>query len=540
MSPFTSFPRLCSLTFPLSELSLFALECINLEGQQGVGLGSPTLSASPTLSDRSLSSNFSALTMASESTVVSEHAPSAYEKTSYYNGITGDGNHPDLVYRSDFLTAPFTKPSGRHVQLPVKSLRGVHGTALNKVWDDVGPQVCDVVTARKIDWSSIGAACFFTHGPPGEENKGSLGPVVVRVGVSPGSTSPDTAHDVSHVILDLLRRNGVEDVVVEWHEAILQKLAGPPLMRHVGSTNATHYVRHGLSALLGVPLATQEREAEDAQGMLTLWFLENKDKDGYPSKKVYGVSNRHVLCRKYDTLYEPKGGAAKSYVCVCGMRRFQRILDDTKQAIADHGLLADLYAREIASLEAREEQDRDTAREIQRARTNLSNKKEDIEDLENFHAEVTRYWSDIKLHRNIGRVTYAPPITVDDGEGGTQFTSDWAVFEAAEAKVKASFEGNVVDLGALRFCFLVYLGLTNTPILQAPSSPRKSLGRCSIRSLVVRPRSSTRSIASSASRAASRSKSSPTLSSSTAKASAASWSAKTATRPTSLSDATPG
>ncbi|KLO09721.1 hypothetical protein SCHPADRAFT_916623 [Schizopora paradoxa] len=367
---------------------------------------------------------------------------------SYYNGIAGDGDHPELVYRSDFLTTPFAKPVGRFAHLPVKSVHGVFGTTLNKVWNEVDFQVRDLFMAREIDWSSIGPARFFTHGPPGEEEKGSLGPVVLWIAVKPGSTSPDTAHDVSQQILDLLRKYEVEGVVIEWREAVGHRLAGSPLMRHVGSTNATHYVRRGLTALLGVPLATEERESEDAQGTLTLWFCEIKDKNGRPSKKVYGVSNRHVLRDKYDTPYEPTGGAAKSFVRVCGMRRFQRILDDTKQAIADNGLLADLYVREIARLEAKEEQDRETRREIQRAQNDLSNKKEDIEDLEQLHADALKNWSDIKLHRNIGNVTFAPPITVDNGEGGTQYTSDWAVFEAAEAKVKDSFEGNIVDLGS--------------------------------------------------------------------------------------------
>ena len=37
-----------------------------------------------------------------------------------------------------------------------------------------------------------------------DEAKGSLGPVIIWVGVTPGFTSPDTAHDVSQEILALL------------------------------------------------------------------------------------------------------------------------------------------------------------------------------------------------------------------------------------------------------------------------------------------------------------------------------------------------
>ncbi|KAH9971687.1 hypothetical protein BGW80DRAFT_1136704, partial [Lactifluus volemus] len=153
-------------------------------------------------------------------TVVSGHGPDAYERASYYNGIAGDGDHPELVYRSDSLTTLFPKPVGRFSHIPVKSLRGVFGTPLNKVWDDtVRPQISRrILKAEKIQWPSIGLARFFTHGQPGEEDKGSLGPVVIWIGVPPGSTSPDTAHDISQQILTLLRKNDVEGVVVEWSE----------------------------------------------------------------------------------------------------------------------------------------------------------------------------------------------------------------------------------------------------------------------------------------------------------------------------------
>ncbi|KAI1794500.1 hypothetical protein LXA43DRAFT_107496 [Ganoderma leucocontextum] len=426
--------------------SLFALECINIQGHQYKDPRSPRLPSSPTLSDSSMTSNFSARTFASEATVVSEHGPDPYERASYYNGITGDSDHPELVYRSDSLTTPFPKPVGRFSHIPVKSLRGVFGTPLNQVWGAVLPQIRDIIKARKIQWSSIDPARFFTHGPPGEEEKGSLGPVVIWIGVLPGSTSPDTAYDVSQEILALLRKNGVEGVVVEWREAVPQRLAGLPLMGHADSTDATHYVRRFLTALLAVPLTTEDMEEDDSQGTLTLWFLENKDDDGNPSDKVYGVSNCHVLRKNTTVNYSHKGGAAKDHVRACGMRRFQRGLNEITKAVADHVFFANLYAQDIVRLQAREGQDPESAKKMGRIRRKLEEENEAIADLEHLHGEVTKYWSNIKLHRNIGHVQYAPAIKVD--EGRTQYTADWAVFLAAEAKVKDVFEGNVVDLGS--------------------------------------------------------------------------------------------
>jgi hypothetical protein len=63
---------------------------MNFRGHQRKDPGSP---GSPTLSDASaVSSNLSALTLASDATVVSQYTPDEYERTSYYNGITGDGS----------------------------------------------------------------------------------------------------------------------------------------------------------------------------------------------------------------------------------------------------------------------------------------------------------------------------------------------------------------------------------------------------------------------------------------------------------------
>ena len=332
----------------------------------------------------------------------------------------------------------------------MKSLRGVFGTALNKVWDVVGPQILDIVKARHIPWSSIDTARFFTHGPPGEEEKGTLGPVVVWIGVTPGLVSPDTAHDASQEILALLRKNGVEDVEVEWREAVLQRLAGSPLMEHVDTIDATHYFRRFLTALLAVPLATEGMQKEDSQGTITFWMHENVDEDGNPSDKVYGISNCHVLRKDTTVDYVLKRGAAKDHVHVCGMHRFQRGPDEITQAIADNVIEADFFARDIVALQKNGDQSAANAKNIERTQRLLDDKNEAIADLEKLHVEVTKYWSNIKLHRNIGHVECAPAIKVDQGR--TNYTADWGSFLAAKAKVQPGFVRNVVDLGALYLC----------------------------------------------------------------------------------------
>ena len=128
------------------------------------------------------------------------------------------------------------------------------------------------------------------------------------------------------------------------------------------------------------------------------------------------------------------------------MRRFQRGLDEIINAIADHGIRAEVLAREIVKLTEKKRYDTETIRAVREKRRLKADDKEAIAELEALHDEITKEWSNVKLRRNIGHLQYAAAITVDT-EGGTHYTSDWAAFLAAEEKVRDEFEGNVIDLG---------------------------------------------------------------------------------------------
>lgn len=357
----------------------------------------------------------------------------------YYNGITGNGDHPELVYRSNFSTSPFPEPRGRYHHVPIKSVHGVYQTSLNKVWGTVGPKIRDLIKQYKVHYSSIDPARFLTHEEGGTT---TLGPVTIWIGVHPASTSPNTAHEVSQAILALLAKHGVEDAVVEWREAIVSKLAGPALMRVVGSNNPTAHVRRIFTPALNVPIAT-----EDAQGSLTLFFHEGKDKNGKHSDKVLGVTNCHVLQTNTNDDYEFEGsGAPKRYIRVNGPCRFEKGLDEIRALAGDHGMNAEILTREIIKLEAKEDLDTEDKRELRKSREKLLEHQAAAVELEGFYDEVKNDWGNAGL-RNIGHVHYAKAISIDVA-GGTMYTEDWGTFEADEAKLRPEFEGSVVDLGA--------------------------------------------------------------------------------------------
>ncbi|KAI9447296.1 hypothetical protein F5148DRAFT_1301437 [Russula earlei] len=268
---------------------------------------------------------------------------SPFERASYYNGTT-----------------PFNKPTGRLANLPVESIHGVFDTPLNKdnVWIPLGLQIVQIIKARKVSVT-------------GRRREGEFGSIVIWVGVKPGTTSSETAHEVSLEILGLLKDKGIEGVVIEWTESVLQRLAGPPLLPAVTTFDATHHIHCFLTPLHGVSLAAEDMEREDAQGTLT-------------RTKVFGVTNYHVLRRDPTVDYEHRGGAPMSYVRICGATLQSKSADDNTEA-------------------------------IKKKQWYLDRATEGVNDLSAFHLNATTNWSHISLHRNIGYTQFAPAITVDEG-----------------------------------------------------------------------------------------------------------------------------
>ena len=149
----------------------------------------------------------------------SPYVPSDWERTTYYSGISPDP--PELIYRSDFLENPFPIPKGRHPYLPTKTAHGVFNTPLNAVWGTVAPQICECLKALKIRYSSINVARFVTEC---EDGNNTRGPIVIWIATHPATTTAKNAHDASLGILALLKDNGIEDVVVEWYEGVVERL----------------------------------------------------------------------------------------------------------------------------------------------------------------------------------------------------------------------------------------------------------------------------------------------------------------------------
>ncbi|KAI5992341.1 hypothetical protein F5J12DRAFT_907396 [Pisolithus orientalis] len=316
--------------------------------------------------------------IASHATTVSQYDISQWERATYYNGISYDP--PDLLYCSDLIEIPIPTPKGRYRYSPYQD-------------------------PRMIRYSAIQTARFLTHD---EDGKDTLGP---------------NAHNASQDILALLEDNGVKGVVVEWYEGAVERLSGLPLLHVTSKIDPTHCVCHFLTVVLGMPIASVEREAADTQGSVALFFHENKDNDGNPSAKVFAITNCHVLHEDTTITYEFKG---------TGAPRQHHGLDEIKDCISGCGTNANLLAREIVQLEVKLESDdqelvAEDKAEVEAKRNKMAKFKKYIGILEAFYNEI-------KSHH----VHWAPEISVD--VQSCKYTKDISRF-------RDHFKGNVVDLG---------------------------------------------------------------------------------------------
>jgi len=65
------------------------------------------------------------------------------------------------------------------------------------------------------------------------------------------------------------------------------------------------------------------------------------------------------------------------------------------------------------------------------------------------HSHITKHWT-LEGQRTLGHVLYAPPISVDAGDGN--FTENWALIELDRSKFDwNTFPGNAINLGTFLF-----------------------------------------------------------------------------------------
>lgn len=373
-------------------------------------------------------------------TVVAPDLISKYEMNFWYHGVSG--NPPKLMWRSDLETNPFPvpPPGTNFFKIPTKTAHGVFNTPLNDVWDDtVAPRILASMKAHGLKYSALKTARFSTVEDGKDE---TLGPIVVWIAVRPNTTNAGAVRDATPDILHILADVQITDVVVEWYEASVVRLVGPPLMSVEDNTSPKFGLNHPFNTGLGIPVA---RQSDDAQGTLTLLFKEMKTSSGDPSERILALTNKHVASVDTTTDYE-FDGANPQHILVCSDRRLARAVTEIDDAITTGLRDVVRLAGEVEDLKSKLGTPKENRTALRRRENALNEKNEDNATLQTFFAEVNADWQDTN-GRRFGVVDWAPKISVrvDD----CHYTRDIATF-AVDGEKLENFEHNIIDLGAFR------------------------------------------------------------------------------------------
>ncbi|KAJ7092352.1 hypothetical protein B0H15DRAFT_1021089 [Mycena belliarum] len=406
-----------------------------------------TFHTSPPPSPISPASDTTAFSLLADATVVDPDLASPFEKAFFYKGVSED--HPPLLHRSDIQKRPFVLPApeDQHTAIPDRTAHGAtHPSLTPDLWrQDVGPAIVSLLGGKEfnVHISSMFPVQFSI--PDAEGNPVLEEHLVVWISVFPGTTSEESCRDASWPILAILEKHNVKDAAVHWIEGAPERFGpGPAMMEFVDDTDPTAYIRRAVTAVLGAPLAPHTRQANDGQGSLGVFFHEGRDKHGKNSDRVLAFTNKHVVSEGTKTDYEPgRSGACKQYIRNCGLRRYERMLEETRAAIAkkvgEGKFVAEQLDQNVFAT--------DMARRLKEAQ--LKTLEEDVVMLDDFLRLAKSSRAEID-NRAVGWLDYAPCIQNDVDT--RRYTWDGAVFELDKARWEQQFQGNHVYLGG-KFSF---------------------------------------------------------------------------------------
>ncbi|KAI6032566.1 hypothetical protein F5J12DRAFT_944673 [Pisolithus orientalis] len=345
----------------------------------------------------------------------------------YYHGLP---SKPTLVFRTGPPSEKLTSPE---TYLVKREVRPVFDDKFAAAWEDVGTHVYQYLDSATVKWTTIDVVRF---AEPGKH----VGPIVLWVGVRPGSLSRKLAQVAALACENILLSFQIVGVEIAFRESVFRR-SGPRLLNYVATANPTASVCSPLTAALGLRIALVSTPYAEGTGALYL-------SAGCHSETVYVLTARHVVLPPKDTqnklYHRTQNSQRRIQIMLPGPVALQGVLTSAMAKIADDTFMLDV-------LKKREESGDTGGVEAERAvvEPRLREAEASLKAINKFHSDVTKVWSK-ENNRVIGHVLYAPPITA--GAGSKHYTEDWALIELDRNKIDwANFRGNVIDLGTRLF-----------------------------------------------------------------------------------------
>ena len=352
--------------------------------------------------------------------------PSPEEAEHRYYGLP---SQPPFVARSSYDI--WVMPTGMEAYIQPRELRRVGEHPLCDVWEGrVDVAMHNYLLERKVGYTSLDPVRIATVGE-------SVAPVIIWVGVEPGSLSAERGIEVAVGLRACLLANGIEDVHVELRESVVTAFA--KVYKPSPTSNPTVQVREAFSTALGITICAEK--TPDIQGTATFFFTVSS-KPG----KLFLLAAKHVLFRvdEENDHYEYHRSAARRNVLLLGKNGFEACIMEIEKEIGGVRIVIEHFKDRLEYADRMEDQEEAQA-EREDVQPQLDKAEKAVVVLKQFLADVKRDWEEPEK-RIIGHVVLSPPLILSAGKEG--FTQDLAVIEVDTTKIDATnFIGNVIDLG---------------------------------------------------------------------------------------------
>ncbi|KAI0732063.1 hypothetical protein C8Q72DRAFT_882828 [Fomitopsis betulina] len=340
------------------------------------------------------------------------YIPSVVEAANYYYGFP---SKPRLVARSSCDV--WMRPTGPEAYLVPKGLMPLGSHSLATVWEDiVSPALSRCLDEKEVNFLTMTPAHVYIVDQPSH-------PVVVLVGVKPGSLTHELGIEAAVACHSVLIANSILDVHVEIRES--EPSLDAALYRPTVTSNPAACLIESFATSLGLPISfIKTTHYEGTAG----FFFTDSAKPG----KLFMLTACHVLFHPDETpndLYVIKDGtgAPQRKVILLGKATFDAHVTDIEAAIRAKEVIVVQLAKRAAEAEALEDLDEaEAADEKEAVQTEMEKAEKAISAFKKLRADVLRDWKD-DGSRVIGHVILSPPFTLNFGTDG--YTKDWAVFE---------------------------------------------------------------------------------------------------------------
>ncbi|TFY52100.1 hypothetical protein EVJ58_g10202 [Rhodofomes roseus] len=359
------------------------------------------------------------------------YIPSVVEAANYYYGFP---SKPRLVARSSCDV--WMRPTGPEAYLVPKGLMPLGSHSLATAWEDiVSPALSRCLDEKGVNFLTMTPARINIVDQPSH-------PVVVLVGVEPGSLTHELGIEAAVACHSVLIANSILDVHVEIRESKPSLAAA--LYRPAVTSNPAARLIEPFATSLGLPISFVK--TTHYEGTAGFFFT-----DSAKSGKLFMLTARHVLFHPDETpntmyVFKDGTGAPQRKVILLGKAAFDARVEDIDVAIRAKKVILAQLAKRAADAAALEDE-AEARDETEAVQAEMEKAEKAIAAFEKLRTEILRDWQD-EGKRVIGHVVLSPPFTLNFGTDG--YTEDWAVVEIHGTMIsRLNFIGNAIDLGSV-------------------------------------------------------------------------------------------